>query len=87
MSALSIFVNKENAMRKLFKREPFSIATHEDRQQIANRIDCDLSPESLTCDGELSGAQVMRRFRLLNSAARELAVIDPDVVFREADVS
>lgn len=28
-------------------------------------IDCNLSPECLTCDGELSGPEVNRRYRAL----------------------
>lgn len=35
-------------------------------------IYCELSPESLTCDGELSGTQVLRRSRALNARLRAL---------------
>lgn len=31
------------------------------------RVECDLSPENLTCDGELSGAQVRKRAAALKT--------------------
>ena len=33
---------------------------------------CDLSPENLTCDGELSAAQVRRRLSMIKKRWREL---------------
>jgi hypothetical protein len=40
-----------------------SLLNAQDRQAIANSIDSELSPENLTCDGELRGAQVQQKFR------------------------
>jgi hypothetical protein len=42
-------------------------------------IDAKLSPENLTCDGELPPTEVNRRYRELTSAARELIRLDPTV--------
>lgn len=36
------------------------------------RIECQLSPENLTCDGELSRTAVNRRFRQLSAEKREV---------------
>jgi len=42
-----------------------------------------LSPENLTCDGELPRSQVQARYRQLTAAARELKQLDPSVKFYE----
>jgi hypothetical protein len=44
---------------------------------VADSLDADLSPENLTCDGELSRAEINRRHKVLKAAATELARMDP----------
>jgi hypothetical protein len=44
---------------------------------VAACLDSDLSPENLTCDGELSRAEIVQRHRVLTAAAAELARLDP----------
>jgi hypothetical protein len=63
-----------------------SLLNKQDRQAIANSIDSELSPENLTCDGELRGAQVQHKFRYLTRCAEELLSIDPSVTFYEMGV-
>jgi hypothetical protein len=46
-------------------------------------IDCKLSPENLSCDGELSRTEVNRRYRALTAAAKDLLELDPTVKFYE----
>jgi hypothetical protein len=46
-------------------------------------IDSALSPENLTCDGELPRAEVNRRYKELMTAARQLRQLDPKVSFYE----
>jgi hypothetical protein len=46
-------------------------------------IDSALSPENLTCDGELPRAEVQRRYKELMTAARQLKKFDPSVTFYE----
>ncbi len=41
-------------------------------QMIFNKIDCDLSPENLCCDGEISAAQVRKKAQMLRGAAADL---------------
>jgi hypothetical protein len=48
-------------------------------------IDSALSPENLTCDGELGRAEVNRRYKELMTAARQLKKYDPTVTFYEYD--
>jgi hypothetical protein len=50
---------------------------------LADSIDAELSPENLTCDGELSRSQVQAQYRQLTTAARELQKLDPAVKFYE----
>jgi len=50
---------------------------------VADMIDNCLSPENLTCDGELSRAEVQRRYKELMTAAKQLKQLDPSVKFYE----
>lgn len=46
--------------------------TQADATSLYHRIDSDLSPENLTCDGELPAAQVRQRAQMLQGAVAEL---------------
>jgi hypothetical protein len=82
-STIEAYVEQKNSWGKFFKQEPLSLLRAEDRQAIASSIDSDLSPENLTCDGELPRSQVQARYRMLTRAAQELQSIDPTVTFYE----
>jgi len=86
ISNIEHYVEQKNAWRKLFKQPALSLLNKADRQAIANSIDAELSPENLTCDGELSGAQVRQRQKFLFRCAEELISIDPTVTFYELSV-
>jgi hypothetical protein len=86
ISTLEQYVEQKNKMAALFGSKMVSLLRAEDRQRIANSIDADLSPENLTCDGELSGAQVQQKLRYLTRCAEELLSIDPSVTFYEMGV-
>jgi hypothetical protein len=49
-------------------------------------IDAALSPENLTCDGELSRTEVNRRYKELMTAAKQLKALDPKVKFYEYEM-
>lgn len=83
ISNLEHYVEQKNSWSKLFGKKPLSLLNAQDRQTIANSIDADLSPENLTCDGELRGSQVLQKSRYLNRCAQELLSIDPAVKFYE----
>lgn len=83
MSALTDFVEHENRYRLILKRPLLSLAIAADRQEIANEIDSALSPENLSCDGELSYAETNRRYRNLTTAAKQLLQVDPSIRFYE----
>jgi hypothetical protein len=83
IATLEQYVEHKNAFRKLFKKPLLSLINAADRQTIADMIDGDLSPENLTCDGELSRSAVQNKYRQLTRAAQELQSIDPAVKFYE----
>ncbi len=83
MSALTAYLDRKNSFAKLFGNKELSLQNATDRQKIADSIDCDLSPENLTCDGELPRSVVHARYKELTKAAFELKRLDPSVKFYE----
>lgn len=89
ISNLEAYVAQKNEIRRIFNRHKgvasndLSLLNAQDRQKIADSISGELSPENLTCDGELSNAEVHRRYRYLTRVAQELQSIDPTVEFYE----
>jgi hypothetical protein len=83
MKALKAYIDQKNKWNAIFNGSQFEIATAQGRQQVADSLDCDLSPENLSCDGELPRSQVQARYRQLTAAARELQQLDPSVKFYE----
>ena len=79
ISTLEAFVEQENKWSALFNGKQLSLLNAKDRQVIAEKIDARLSPENLSCDGELSRSEVNRRYRHLTRCAQELLSIDPTV--------
>ena len=61
----------------------YDLADAADRQQLAQCIDSELSPENLTCDGEIRGAALQKKYRTLITVAQELKAFDPTVTFQE----
>jgi hypothetical protein len=83
MTALQAYINQKNKWNAIFKGEQFELETAQGRKRVAESLDADLSPENLTCDGELSRAQINRKYRELTGAAKELQALDPSVKFYE----
>ena len=83
ISTLEAYVEQKNRWTKLFNGRQLSLLNAKDRQAIADSLDCDLSPENLTCDGELSRSQVQSKYRQLVRCVEELRSIDPSVKFYE----
>jgi len=83
ISNLEAYVAQRNAYARIFGQRELSLLNGSDRQRIADMIDGDLSPENLTCDGELSRSAVNAKYRQLTRAAEELKSIDPSVEFFE----
>ena len=83
MKALQEFIAQKNHWNSFFNGEQFEIKTAKGRQRVADMIDSSLSPENLTCDGELPRAEVNRRYKELMTAAKQLKKLDPSVTFYE----
>ena len=83
MQALRKFIDQKNHWTSFFNGEQYEIQTAQGRQRVADMIDSCLSPENLTCDGELGRAEVQRRYKELMTAARQLRKLDPTVTFYE----
>jgi hypothetical protein len=86
MKALQEFIAQKNHWNSFFKGEQYEIQTAQGRQRIADMIDAALSPENLTCDGELSRTEVNRRYKELMTAAKQLKKLDPSVKFYEYEM-
>ena len=79
MSALTAYVDRKNSFAKLFGNKELSLQNASDRKRIAESISCDLSPENLSCDGELPYSEIQARYRSLTTAGKQLIKLDPSV--------
>jgi hypothetical protein len=86
MKTLNAFIKAENAWSAIWGGTPLEVKTAQGRQRVADVIDNKLSPENLTCDGELDAATVRKNYRLLVGAAQDLKALDPTVSFNEVEV-
>ena len=86
IQALETYVESKNRWQAIFKSRQYSLLSAVDRQAIANMIDADMSPENLTCDGELPASQVRDRVHYLSRCAEELLSSDSTVTFSEMGV-
>ena len=84
ISTLEAYVEQENKWSAIFGGRPLSLLNAADRQKIAESLDSRLSPENLSCDGELSHNQVRQRYNHLMRCVKELRSIDPTVEIWEA---
>jgi hypothetical protein len=53
IATLEQYVENKNKWRAIFNQAPLSLLNSDHRQAIADSIDSEMSPENLTCDGEL----------------------------------
>ncbi len=83
MKELKEFVDRENKWSSIFGSPALSLQSAADRKRIAGKIDACLSPENLSCDGELSRREVDAKFRFLTKAAEQLMKLDPSVEIHE----
>ena len=83
MKNLKAYVEARNKWAQIFGNKQYDLKNVSDRQRLAEIIDSELSPENLTCDGELSASQVRARYRSLITVANELKAFDPNVTFQE----
>ena len=83
MQALNEYVAQKNRWNAIFGGTPLDLNNAQDRKAIASSIDADLSPENLSCDGELSRTATVAKYRKLSTVAKQLQKLDPTVEIYE----
>ena len=63
---LTTWLARENDIRKYFN-EPL-LELPRDKTRVIQMLEASLSPENLTCDGEIRGLDLQRKFQYLNGA-------------------
>ena len=70
------YVERYNLETKLFyaQGETFDLNnfTNANKTALMQHLECDLSPENLCCDGELSGPALRKKAQYLNAVKTEL---------------
>lgn len=74
MTNLERFI-KENDLYS-DRDKPLDPKRSADRKELREALECELSPENLCCDGELSGGRLIAKSRHLRSAMAELTIIE-----------
>lgn len=83
--SLKKFIAQENRINDLFGRSSDMLPgnpkdlTPEQKKALATRLLCALSPENLTCDGELRGAKLRSKAAMLNAAKADLEALGQKV--------
>jgi hypothetical protein len=72
--SLKKYIEQKNKYAVFFKQDALNLKTltNEQVQELADKLDCDLSPENLCCDGELRGAKLRAKSNMLYGARGEL---------------
>jgi len=83
IQTLESYVEQKNRWSAIFGKRQLSLLVQADRVKIAEMLEGDLSPENLTCDGELRGSAVVQKSRMLNRCVEELFSIDPTLTSLE----
>lgn len=83
MKHLEQYLERVNFWRVNGEKKPaYTIATltRADAERIMESLECDLSPENLSCDGELSRTEQTKRFRLYSGAMKDINKMFPMVL-------
>jgi len=72
--SLKAFVAQENKFNAIFGMEQVDLKTLDQASanKLFQRLDSNLSPEALTCDGERSRAQVQKFYKMYTAAIADL---------------
>ena len=71
---LGEYIAQKNMTRMWFNQPQFdpNNLTPKDARELLDSLECDLSPENLCCDGELRGAPLKRKTKMLTEAKKAL---------------
>jgi len=74
--SLQAFIDQENRWAAIFGNDPLPLdvrqLTQEQADQLFQKLDGNMSPENLHCDGEISAAQARRKAKLFTAAFEDL---------------
>ena len=74
-NVLTNYVEQLNSWNAIFGKSGIEFPlTAESAQAIGSKLDGELSPENLHCDGEISHAQAMKKYNFLTSVLDELNI-------------
>lgn len=71
---LEKYLDEQNRWDAIFGKPAITISSLDQNSvnDLASSIDCQLSPENLHCDGEISVAEANRKYKKLAGAADDL---------------
>lgn len=71
---LQKYVNNKNVFNEIFGKPKIDISniTPILKQDLIDQVECDLSPENLSCDGEASHTYVLQKSAFLGKVLDEL---------------
>ena len=70
------FVVRTNNWRSIWNRAPLSLEVKSDRKILEEIIESELSPENLTCDGELPRSEVAAKYNHFTRLLTQLKELD-----------
>ena len=73
---LKQYIDRANTFGKFFGEKEYDLNNVFDRRRLAEKLDCDLSPENLTCDGEVRGAALKHKYTFLTRALKQLEALE-----------
>ena len=77
ISTLESYIAQKNQWRSVFGHNPLNLMR--DAQKIADEINCDMSPENISCDGEISISKIRARRSHLDRVARQFLSVHPNI--------
>jgi len=84
-AALQAYIKRENSWITMFpgdKVTPLVMPeTSKQAYEMIERLERDLSPENLTCDGEISGDLLSDRFQRLDDARKQAVTLRCDLEY------
>ena len=77
MRSLKNYVLHRNSVASFFRRKPISLhnLSKQDYQELLLSLQCNLSPENLHQDGEISAQEAEQTFNYLSDVAIELNIL------------
>ena len=73
---LKQYIDRANVMRKMFGQHEYDLNNVFHRRDLAQSLEYDLSPENLTCDGEVRGEALKRKYTFLTRAQQQLELVE-----------